>query len=94
MAMTPRASLREVVRWYTENVMAQREFAPEELDWIVAQSETTPQWAATALYTHLMFANYRPEATQLNGARPSLFVVAEHWGEVAKPYIEKNWPNA
>jgi non-heme chloroperoxidase len=94
MAMTPRASLREVVRWYTENVMVQRELAPEELDWIVAQSETTPQWAAIALYTYLMFADYRPEASQLDGARPSLFVVAEHWAEVAKPYIEKNWPRA
>ncbi len=94
MAMTPRASLREVVRWYTENVMVQRALAPEELDWIVAQSETTPQWAAIALYCYLMFADYRPEVTLLDGARPSLFVVAEHWADTARPYIEGQWPNA
>lgn len=94
MAMTPRASLREVIRWYTENVMVQRKLGAEELDWIVAQSETTPQWAAIALYCYLMFTDYRPELTRLDGERPSLFVIAEHWAETARPYIEKNWPNA
>ncbi len=94
MTMASRGTLRDFVRWYTESVMVQRELAADELDWIVAQSATTPDWVALSLYAYLMFADYRPEASLLDAQRPSLFVVAEHWADKARPYLERNWPHS
>ncbi|MCZ6720111.1 MAG: alpha/beta hydrolase [Proteobacteria bacterium] len=93
MTMTTRATLREFVKYYAENVMVQRELSPEDLDWIIGQSERTPDWAALSLFSYLMFTDYQPEVTLLDGNRPSLFVIAEGWADKAKPYIQKRWNN-
>jgi len=94
MTMTSRQTLREFVTSYVSEVMIQRDLKPAELDWIVSQSERTPQWAALSLYAYLVQTDYRPEAKLLDENRPSLFVVSEGWAETAKPYLEKNYPNS
>ncbi len=93
MTMSSRATLRAFMRSYIESSMIQRRLSAEELDWLVAQSETTPEWVALSLYAYLMFTDYRPEVALLDAQRPSLFVVAEHWANTARPYIETHWPH-
>ena len=94
MTMSSRRTLRDFVKFYITEVMVQRTLAPAELDWILAQFERTPQWAALSLYAYLVQTDYRPEAKLLDENRPSLFVVAEWWAETAKPYLEKHYPNS
>jgi non-heme chloroperoxidase len=94
MRMSNRKSLRDFVIWYAVNVMIQRTLDQAELDWIVAQSETTPDWAALSLWAYLMFTDFRPEVTLLDQHRPSLFIVAQHWAETALLYVQRTWPNS
>lgn len=93
MTMSSRATFRNFMKSYIERMMIQRNLSAAELDWMIAQCETTPDWAALSLYAYLMFTDYRPEVTLLDENRPSLFIVAEGWADKARPYIATHWKN-
>ncbi|MEZ5668090.1 MAG: alpha/beta hydrolase [Alphaproteobacteria bacterium] len=85
---------REFVRWYADEVMVERELTAEEMDWIVGQSQQVPHWAAAALFASGMFMDMRETAIALDGAVPTMHVIAEHWQDTAVPFVERTLPHA
>ena len=79
---------------YAQNVMVQRELTPDELDWIVSLSLQTPSSAAQQLFASGCFSNYLETAKQIDADLPNLFILAEHWANIADPYIRQHFPNA
>ena len=67
---------------------------PEVTAWVVEQSLATPPLIAANLIADVCFANYLGEAKQADAAIPSLFFVADHWAETAKPFLAKHCPNS
>ncbi|GLO65440.1 MULTISPECIES: alpha/beta hydrolase [Oceanobacillus] len=100
MAHVYHASLRdekgqkEFIKSYSENVMIQRKLTESELDWIIDQSLLTPPYVAASLFASGLFSDYRTEARQLSLEIPTLFVLAEHWSDVAEPYMKQLAPTA
>ncbi|MFD1334968.1 alpha/beta fold hydrolase [Oceanobacillus iheyensis] len=100
MAHVYHASLREekgqkeFIQSYSENVMIQRKLTNSELDWIIGQSLLTPPHVAASLFASGLFSDYRTEAQQLSTEIPTLFIIAKHWSDVAKPYLKQLAPKA
>ena len=84
---------RDFVRWYTDEVMVQRELTDAEMTWIIEQSLRVPHWNAAALFASGMFMDLRTEAQAVDAAVPSLLVIAEHWQDIAVPYVNTLLPN-
>lgn len=84
---------RGFVTYYATEVMVQRDLTEAELFWINEQSLKTPYFVASNLFASGMFSNYLPEAKQLDESVPTLYVIAEHWQDVAVPFVEKHMPN-
>lgn len=93
-ALTTSKGQRELVKAFTQEVMVQRDLVAEELDWIVGLFTTSPHWIAAAYAAAGMLSNYLHEAQEVDRLLPSLFVVAEHWKEQAKSYLDTQLPNA
>lgn len=85
---------REFIRWYADEVMVQRPLEEAEMDWIVGQSLQAPHWVAASLFASGMFMDMRDVAMSLDEAVPTMHVIAEHWQDVAVPYIERTLPHA
>jgi pimeloyl-ACP methyl ester carboxylesterase len=79
---------RDFVEAYATEVMVQRELNPAELAWIIEQSTRTPTPYAALYFASGMFSDYRAEAQRIARSRPSLHVIAEHWADVAEPFIK------
>ena len=77
---------------YTTGTMIQHEMKPEELEYIRDMSARTPHWICKALFCDAIFSNYLPTAKSLSAAFPSLMFIAEHWANVAKPFVEGQMP--
>ena len=74
--------------------MIEGEMTPEVTAWVVEQSLATPPIVAANLIADVCFANYLEEAKQVDAAIPSIFFVADHWAETAKPFLAKHCPNS
>ena len=85
---------RGVVTWYADNVMIEGEMSPEVTAWVVEQSLATPPLIAANLIADVCFANYLDEAKRVDADIPSLYYVAEHWAETAKPFLATHCPNS
>ncbi len=83
---------REFVEFYAREVMVQRELTEEELAWITGISLQTPTWVASALWGNAMLANYLKAAAVMDEEVPSLYVVAEHWADTAKQFLQQHMP--
>lgn len=85
---------RRVITWYADNVMIEGEMTPETTAWIVEQSLATPPLVAANLIADVCFANYLEEAKKVDAEVPSLFCVADHRAETARPFLARHCPNA
>jgi non-heme chloroperoxidase len=85
---------REIVTWYTKKIMMVRDPSPEELNWVVDQSTSSPPWIAQAYCAAAWFSNYLPEAQEVDRALPTLFILAESSADTAKRYLKQHLPNA
>ncbi|WHX30159.1 alpha/beta hydrolase [Brevibacillus agri] len=85
---------REFIEAYATGVMVQRELQAEELLWIIEQSMKTPPYIAANLFASGMFSDYRAEAKLASESVPTLTVVAEHWAETAKRFLEQHAPKS
>jgi len=81
------------VEMYATEVMVQRSLSPEELDWITGDSLQTPTWIALSLWGNAMLSDYSKEAAAVDAGLPSIYVLAEHWADTAKPFLAKHMPN-
>lgn len=85
---------RAAVTAYADLVMIEQELTPELTAWVVEQSLATPPIIASNLLADACFANYLEEARQADAEIPQMFILAEHWSGVAKPYLQKHCPNS
>ncbi|OUM86960.1 alpha/beta fold hydrolase [Caldibacillus debilis] len=83
---------REFITSYITQVMVQRKLREEELAWLVGESLKTPYYIAANLFASGMFSDYREQARIASETVPVLNVVAEHWADTAKAFIEKTAP--
>lgn len=83
---------RTFIKDYIQSVMIQRDLNEVELTWLIEQSLKTPYYVAGNLFASGMFADYRSEAKAFNEQVKTLTVIAEHWADIAVPYIEKLTP--
>ncbi len=93
-AVQTSAGQRGVITWYADNVMIEGEMSPELTKWIVEQSLATPPLMAAHFLADACFGNYLDEAKQVDAAIPSLFVVAEHWSENARTFLDTHCPKS
>lgn len=80
---------REFITSYITQVMVQRKLREEELAWLVGESLKTPYYIAANLFASGMFSDYWEQARIASETVPVLNVVAEHWADTAKAFIEK-----
>ncbi|WP_348521379.1 alpha/beta hydrolase [Brevibacillus sp. AY1] len=85
---------REFISAYATGVMVQRTLEEGELSWIVEQSLKTPHYIAANLFASGMFSDYREEARLASEAVPTLTVIAEHWADTAKRFVEHHAPKS
>ncbi|MEX2444319.1 MAG: alpha/beta hydrolase [Alkalispirochaeta sp.] len=81
------------VESYATEVMVQRTLTPDELDWITADSLQTPAWVAQSLWGSAMLTDYLKEAAELDDARPTRYILAEHWAQTAQAFLQSHMPN-
>lgn len=86
------AGQKGFVEFYATEVMVQRKLTPEELAWITGDSLQTPTWVAQSLWGSAMLSNYLKEAAELDAARPTLYILAEHWAETARAFLQTHMP--
>lgn len=84
---------RAFVEMYAKEVMIQGDLSQAELDWITGDSLKTPTWAALTLWGNAMLSDYSKEAAAMDRDVPSLYILAEHWADTAKPFLAKHMPN-
>jgi len=46
----------------------------------------------SSLFANAIFSNYYDTAKLSGQTIPSLMFIAEHWADVAKPFVEKHFP--
>lgn len=84
---------KEFVEFYAAEVMVQRQLTPDELAWITSDSLQTPTWVAQSLWGSAMLSDYLKEAGELDAARPTHYILAEHWAETAQAFLKTTMPN-
>lgn len=77
---------------YATGVMIQHEMEPEELEYLLDLSGRTPYWVCKALFCDAIFSNYLDTAREVGAEMPSLMFIAEHWADVARPFVERQLP--
>lgn len=77
---------------YATDIMIQHKMEPAELEYILDMSARTPYWVCKALFCDAIFSNYLPTTKALGSSFPSLMFIAEHWADVAKPFVEREMP--
>ena len=84
---------REATREFCE-AMWQGKAPADELDWVVAESLKTPQYAALLMAADGMTRDETDIAIATDGAFPMLHVVHETKGDVARAFVARNCPAA
>lgn len=92
VTLTTAEGTREFFKEYAENIMIQHEMEPEELEYILDMSAKTPYWICKALFSDAIFSNYLETARDLGKNFKSLMFIAEHWQDIAKPFVETQLP--
>lgn len=77
---------------YATQIMIQHEMTPGELEYILDVSARTPYWVCKSLFCDAIFSNYLDIAKKLGASFPSLMFIAEHWADVAEPFVKKELP--
>lgn len=77
---------------YATGVMIQHEMEPAELEYLLDISGRTPYWVCKALFCDAIFSNFLETAREVGAGMPSLMFIAEHWADVAEPFVEQQLP--
>lgn len=77
---------------YATGVMIQHEMEPAELEYLLDISGRTPYWVCKALFCDAIFSNFLETAREVGASMPSLMFIAEHWADVARPFVEQQLP--
>ena len=63
-----------------------------QLEYLLDISGRTPYWICRQLFCDAVFSNYLDTAKDVGATMPSLMFIAEHWQDVAKPFVETQLP--
>lgn len=77
---------------YATQIMIQHPMEPAELEYLMDISAKTPYWICASLFCNAIFSNYYDTAKLVSEQIPSLMFIAEHWADVAKPFMKQNFP--
>lgn len=77
---------------YTKEVMLQQEPEQDKLEAILDLSARTPYYVCSSLFTNAVFSDFTETAKHISETIPSLMFIAEHWAEVAKPFMNARFP--
>ena len=77
---------------YTKEVMLQQSPEPEKLEYILDLSARTPYYVCSALFANALFSDFTETAKQISETIPSLMFIAEHWADVAEPFMNERFP--
>lgn len=83
---------RAFFKEYAETVMIQHEMTDAELSYLLDISAKTPYWITRTLFCDAILSNYLETAQKLGRELPSLMFIAEHWADIAKPFVETQLP--
>ena len=90
--LTSSQGCREFFSEYATGVMIQHKMEPDELEYLLDISGRTPYWICRQLFCDAVFSNYLEIAKDVGATMPSLMFVAEHWQDIAKPFVETQLP--
>ncbi len=77
---------------YATQVMIQGEMKPETLNKILNISAKTPYYICYALFSNAVFSDYVDTAKKISETIPSLMFIAEHWADIAEPFMNDTFP--
>jgi non-heme chloroperoxidase len=77
---------------YTTSVMFQHEIKPAELEYLLDISAKTPYYICHSLFCNAVFSNFYDAAKEVSETLPSLMFIAEHWADIALPFMKENFP--
>ena len=83
---------RNFFRDYAREIMIQHEMKPEQLEQILDISAKTPCYICHTLFTNAILSDYFATAKTVSETIPSLMFIAEHWSDIAEPFMHKNFP--
>ena len=89
--MTSPEGVRAFFAEYAEGVMIQHKVEPEELEYLLDISGQTPYYICQSLFCNAVFSNFFDTAKDVSETLPSLMFIAEHWADVAKPFMETHF---
>ena len=90
--LTSQKGVRDFFSDYATGIMIQHEMDEYELAKIMDISNKTPYWICRALFCDAIFSNYLDTAKDLGKNFKALMFIAEHWADIAKPFVEKELP--
>ena len=90
--MTTPEGTRAFFSEYATGTMIQHEMSADELSYLLDMSARTPYWIAKALFCDAIFSNYLETAKLAGETLPCMMFIAEHWQDVAKPFVERELP--
>ena len=90
--LTSSEGCREFFSEYATGVMIQHKMKPDELEYLLDISGRTPYWICRQLFCDAVFSNYLEIAKDVGATMPSLMFIAEHWQDIAKPFVETQLP--
>ena len=90
--LTSSQGCREFFSEYATGVMIQHKMKPDELEYLLDISGRTPYWICRQLFCDAVFSNYLEIAKDVGATLPSLMFIAEHWQDIAKPFVEAQLP--
>lgn len=90
--LTSPEGVRSFFSDYAKEVMLQQVPEPDKLEAILDLSARTPYYVCSALFANAVFSDFTETAKQISETVPSLMFIAEHWAEVAEPFMNDRFP--
>lgn len=89
--ITPEGT-RQFFAEYATGVMIEHAMSPAELEFLLDMSAKTPYWICANLFSSAVFSNFYETAKDISETLPSLMFIAEHWSELAQPFMASHFP--
>ena len=89
--LTTQEGQRNFFADYATQVMVQRKLSEEDLFFIVDISSRTPCHITNSLFASAVMGDFREGCKKLNDNVPTLIFIAEHWAEIAEPFMKRNY---
>lgn len=86
--LTSPEGTRDFFSDYAKELIIQHPITDEEVSFIFDMSAKTPYYICHMLFTNAILCDYLGAAKVVADTLPLLMFIAEHWSDVAKPFVE------